>query len=112
MRAPTVWGACSNSAIAKYRLPEEILQWDIDGVLEMGVEARTGQMLGRDINISGLLDEGYEAVFPGIRRVGQPFVPGRRKRGRDVAAPAVFCRWICCVPDGTGIRRSPVKTKR
>jgi NADPH-dependent glutamate synthase beta subunit-like oxidoreductase len=56
-------GGLLNTAIAKYRLPEEILQWDIDGILEMGVEARTGQMLGRDMTVAGLLSEGYEAVF-------------------------------------------------
>ncbi len=56
-------GGLLNTAIAKYRLPEEILQWDIDGILDMGVEARTNQMLGRDITVAGLLDEGYEAVF-------------------------------------------------
>ncbi|BBO69228.1 hypothetical protein DSCA_31580 [Desulfosarcina alkanivorans] len=56
-------GGLLNTAIAKCRLPEAILQWDIDGILEMGVEARTGQMLGRDVTVAGLLDEGYEAVL-------------------------------------------------
>ncbi len=56
-------GGLLNTAIAKYRLPESILQWDIDGILDMGVQARTGQMLGRDLTVAGLLDEGYEAVF-------------------------------------------------
>ena len=56
-------GGLLNTAIAKYRLPEEILKWDIDGILEMGVEARTEQMLGRDVTVAGLLDDGYDAVF-------------------------------------------------
>lgn len=56
-------GGLLNTAIAKYRLPEAILQWDIDGILAMGVEARTGRMLGRDMTVAGLLAEGYEAVF-------------------------------------------------
>jgi RnfABCDGE-type electron transport complex B subunit len=56
-------GGLLNTAIAKYRLPEEILRWDIDGILEMGVEARTGQMVGRDVTVASLLDDGYEAVF-------------------------------------------------
>ncbi|WP_419657903.1 FAD-dependent oxidoreductase (4Fe-4S ferredoxin cluster binding protein) [Desulfosarcina variabilis str. Montpellier] len=56
-------GGLLNTAIAKYRLPEDILAWDIDGILEMGVEARTGQMLGSDVTVAGLLDEGYQAVF-------------------------------------------------
>lgn len=56
-------GGLLNTAIAKYRLPETILQWDIDGILEMGVEAQTGRMLGRDVTVAGLLADGYEAVF-------------------------------------------------
>ena len=56
-------GGLLNSAIAKYRLPEEILQWDIDGILEMGVEARTDQMIGSDVTVDSLLEEGFEAVF-------------------------------------------------
>jgi len=56
-------GGLLNTAIAKYRLPEEILKWDIDGILDMGVGARTNQMLGRDVSVSGLLAEGYKAVF-------------------------------------------------
>ena len=56
-------GGLLNTAIAKYRLPDEILEWDIEGILEMGVEAQTGQMLGRDVSIAGLMAEGYEAVF-------------------------------------------------
>ena len=56
-------GGLLNTAIAKYRLPDEILQWDIEGILEMGVEAKTGRMLGRDVTVAGLLDEGYEAVL-------------------------------------------------
>jgi NADPH-dependent glutamate synthase beta subunit-like oxidoreductase len=56
-------GGLLNTAIAKCRLPETILKWDIDGILEMGVDAKTGQMLGRDVTVAGLLDDGYEAVF-------------------------------------------------
>ncbi len=56
-------GGLLRSAIARYRLPEKILDWDIEGILEMGVEARNGKLLGRDITIPELLAEGYQAVF-------------------------------------------------
>lgn len=56
-------GGLLNTAIARCRLPEAILKWDIEGILEMGVEARTGQMLGRDVTVAGLLEDGFEAVF-------------------------------------------------
>lgn len=56
-------GGLLRSAIADYRLPADILQWDIDGVLDMGVSVETGSALGRDFTVDSLLAEGYEAVF-------------------------------------------------
>jgi NADPH-dependent glutamate synthase beta subunit-like oxidoreductase len=51
------------SAIAAERLPQEILDWDIEGILEMGVSAETGRKVGVDITIDGLLEQGQHAVF-------------------------------------------------
>ncbi|MDJ0818696.1 MAG: FAD-dependent oxidoreductase [Desulfobacterales bacterium] len=56
-------GGLLRSAIAAERLPEEILDWDIDGILDMGVKAETGKVFGKDITLSSLLEEGFEAVF-------------------------------------------------
>jgi len=56
-------GGLLRSAIAANRLPSDILDWDIGGVLEMGVTAEVGKMLGKDITINGLLQEGHQAVF-------------------------------------------------
>jgi NADPH-dependent glutamate synthase beta subunit-like oxidoreductase len=56
-------GGLLRSAISRYRLPHDILDWDIQGILEMGVEARLNQALGRDFSIADLLGEDYEAVF-------------------------------------------------
>jgi NADPH-dependent glutamate synthase beta subunit-like oxidoreductase len=67
--APTVFEATSKlggilrSAIARERLPEEILDWDIQGVLDIGVRAETGKALGRDFTLDSLLQDGYHAVF-------------------------------------------------
>ncbi len=56
-------GGLLRYAIAKYRLTDTILDWDINGILEMGVTAHTGKRLGKDLTIASLLAEGYEAVF-------------------------------------------------
>jgi formate dehydrogenase (NADP+) beta subunit len=56
-------GGLLRSAIARYRLPMDILDWDIEGITEMGVATETGKLLGRDIGIESLLAEGYHAVF-------------------------------------------------
>jgi NADPH-dependent glutamate synthase beta subunit-like oxidoreductase len=59
---PTL-GGLLRSAIAKERLPEEILTWDIEGILEMGVKAENGKVLGRDFTVATLLRQGFETVF-------------------------------------------------
>jgi len=56
-------GGLLRSAIAAERLPGEILDWDVDGILEMGVKAETGKVLGKDITIESLLREGVKAIF-------------------------------------------------
>ena len=56
-------GGILRSAIAAYRLPEEILDWDIDGIREMGVHIETEKTLGKEIQVAALLEQGYQAVF-------------------------------------------------
>jgi NADPH-dependent glutamate synthase beta subunit-like oxidoreductase len=56
-------GGILRSAIARERLPEEILDWDIQGLLDMGIRAETGKTLGKDVTIDSLLRDGYQAVF-------------------------------------------------
>jgi thioredoxin reductase/NAD-dependent dihydropyrimidine dehydrogenase PreA subunit len=56
-------GGLLRSAIAAERLPSEILDWDIDGILEMGVKAETGRVLGNDFTVTTLLRQNVDALF-------------------------------------------------
>jgi len=56
-------GGLLRSAIARYRLSHEILDWDIQGILDMGVTANTGKALGKDFTVDSLLEQGFEAVL-------------------------------------------------
>jgi len=56
-------GGLLQSAIAAERLPAEILEWDLDGILEMGVKAETGMVLGKDITVDTLLEQDVDALF-------------------------------------------------
>ncbi len=56
-------GGLLRTAIAAERLPAEILDWDIDGILEMGVKAETGKALGKDLTVESLLRQDFKAVF-------------------------------------------------
>ena len=56
-------GGLLQSAIAAERLPAEILEWDIDGIHEMGVKSETGKALGKDFTVDTLLQQDVDALF-------------------------------------------------
>ncbi|HIE27809.1 TPA: FAD-dependent oxidoreductase [Candidatus Poribacteria bacterium] len=49
--------------IPEYRLPKKILDWEIQGILGIGIEAKTEVEFGKDIDLESLIADGYEAVF-------------------------------------------------
>lgn len=55
-------GGMMSRGVPEYRLPKSVVKGDIDFILSMGVEAKTGMALGRDFMIDELLKD-YQAVF-------------------------------------------------
>jgi len=56
-------GGLLRTAIAKYRLSDDVLDWDIEGIKEMGVKTETGKVVGKDFTVPELLAKGAQAVF-------------------------------------------------
>jgi heterodisulfide reductase subunit A len=61
-----VLGGMLRLGIPDYRLPPEVLDREINHILRLGIETRTGQTLGKDFSLSSLEREGFTAVFLGI----------------------------------------------
>jgi len=59
-------GGMLRVGLPKYRLPREIIDVDIKGILEAGVEIKTNVRIGQDLTISDLKEQGYEAIFIAI----------------------------------------------
>ncbi|MFZ5587257.1 MAG: FAD-dependent oxidoreductase [Thermodesulfobacteriota bacterium] len=59
-------GGMTRYGIPEYRLPKAILDWEIEGILELGVEARLNQAMGKDFTLASLREEGFEAIFLGV----------------------------------------------
>lgn len=51
--------------IPQFRLPKEIVQREIDGLKQLGVEIVPNMVMGKIESVDELFDEGYEAVFIG-----------------------------------------------
>jgi len=56
-------GGMLTSAIPSYRLPRETLKKEIDLLLDKNITLKCNTVLGSDITIDSLFEEGFEAVF-------------------------------------------------
>jgi NADPH-dependent glutamate synthase beta subunit-like oxidoreductase/NAD-dependent dihydropyrimidine dehydrogenase PreA subunit len=67
--APTVFettgqaGGLLRKAIARQRLSMDILDWDIQGIQDLGVTVKTNVCVGVDTTIPDLFRQGFDAVF-------------------------------------------------
>src|SRR5208283_5383407 len=58
-------GGMLRYGIPRYRLPREVLDAEIQRILDLGVELKCNQILGKNISLDELRKE-YAAVFVGI----------------------------------------------
>ncbi len=59
-------GGMLRFGIPPYRLPNNVLDQEINDILSLGVELKTNQAMGRDYQIETLKDDGYDAVYLSI----------------------------------------------
>ncbi len=59
-------GGIIRYGIPEYRLPKKTLDWEIQGILDLGIEAKCNVRLGKDFNIESLRSDGFNAIFVGI----------------------------------------------
>jgi dihydropyrimidine dehydrogenase (NADP+) len=60
-------GGLSSSEIPQYRLPYEVVDFEIQLMKDLGVKIENGRSLGlQDITLKGLKEQGFEGVFVGI----------------------------------------------
>ncbi len=56
-------GGLLRVGLPENRLPKKVLDWEIEGILEAGVETKLENKLGRDVTVSSLLKQGFSAVL-------------------------------------------------
>ena len=80
--------------IPDFRLPPEILGYDIDFIRQHNVEIRCNQALGRDFTIDGLFKQGYKVVFLALGAHGNPRLNIPGEDSKDVLAGVDFLRRV------------------
>jgi len=81
-------GGMLGAAIPRYRLPYRVLREDIDDILALGVELKTGCAVGTDIEF-GELERSFDAILiaTGLSESRTLGVPGIDSRGVLLALP-------------------------
>jgi formate dehydrogenase alpha subunit len=78
-------GGTLRFGIPSYRLPNHVLDQEINDILALGVELKTNQRMGRDYQIETLKAQGYDAVFLSIGAM-----VGKKSRIPGEDAPGVM----------------------
>lgn len=74
-----VVGGVLQYGIPPFRLPRDIIEREIDGLINLGVRFETNKVIGKTFSIVQLMDEmGYDAVFVGVGAGAPSFlgIPG------------------------------------
>lgn len=61
--AAAVMGGMLYQGVPEYRLARDLIRAEVDQILSLGVELKTGWRLGRDFSVGDLRRNGYAAVF-------------------------------------------------
>ncbi|MGE4292424.1 MAG: RnfABCDGE type electron transport complex subunit B, partial [Desulfovibrio sp.] len=98
-------GGMLRYAIPEFRLPRNVVDWEIQGILALGVEVRTYMTFGKDFDFKDLEEQGFEAVFlaTGAWRNPRLYIPG--DDARNVVGGVDFLT-------GVGSRWTNLKGKR
>ncbi|MEA3435135.1 MAG: FAD-dependent oxidoreductase [Thermodesulfobacteriota bacterium] len=59
-------GGIIRYGIPEYRLPKKVLAWEIEGILNLGIEHHTNMRLGVDFDLDSLITKGFDAIFLGV----------------------------------------------
>ncbi|MBW2583247.1 MAG: FAD-dependent oxidoreductase [Deltaproteobacteria bacterium] len=93
-------GGMMRYGIPFYRLPEDILDKEIDLVLSTGIELKTNQKLGIDYEIEQLKNDGFDAVFIAV---GAQLSRRIELNGADLPSVQWGVEFLASVADGSDV---------
>ena len=64
--ALSVAGGMLYTGVPNYRLPKDILEYDIKEILKLGIELKTNVRIGKDLTVDDLRRDGYKAIFMAV----------------------------------------------
>ncbi len=71
-------GGMLRYGLGEYLLPEKIVDWEVEGILALGIAFQGGVQFGKDIDFDSLRESGFEAIFlaTGAKFIDCSVIPG------------------------------------
>ena len=87
-------GGMMRYGIPEYRLPRNVLDKEIQGILDLGIEFQPNQSLGKDVSLAQLKNDGFDAVFLGVGAQQSRRIPLEGGNAPDVLWGIEFLRKV------------------
>jgi NADPH-dependent glutamate synthase beta subunit-like oxidoreductase len=87
-------GGMMRYGIPEYRLPRNVLDKEIQGILDLGIEFQPDQSLGEDVSLDQLKNDGFDAVFLGVGAQKSRQIPLEGCNAPDVLWGVEFLRKV------------------
>jgi NADPH-dependent glutamate synthase beta subunit-like oxidoreductase len=82
-------GGLLHAGLPENRLPRDVLDWEIEGILDAGVRAVTNQTLGEDMTVESLLKDGFSAILTATGGWDTQVAERARSNGLNEMLPGV-----------------------
>ena len=89
-------GGLSSQEIPQYRLPFDVVSFEVELMKDLGVKVEYGRPLGPDLNVRSLQKDGHEAIFLGIGEASG-YLAAMGVGGQGVCLPLNRGRFWCAL---------------
>jgi NADPH-dependent glutamate synthase beta subunit-like oxidoreductase/Na+-translocating ferredoxin:NAD+ oxidoreductase RNF subunit RnfB len=101
-------GGMMRYGIPRYRLPDHVIEQEINDILSLGIEIKTNMAFGRDFDLDDLRNQKFDAVFLGVGRQKGARLAIAGENASGVIQGVDFLRDIALGKKFEGIKRAVV----
>ncbi|MGC8602997.1 MAG: FAD-dependent oxidoreductase [Desulfomonilaceae bacterium] len=101
-------GGMMRYGIPRFRLPDRVIEQEINEILSLGIEIKTNMAFGRDFDLDDLSDQRFDAVFLGVGRQKGARLAIAGENATGVIQGVAFLRDITLGKKFEGIKKAVV----
>ncbi|MGA8830504.1 MAG: FAD-dependent oxidoreductase, partial [Desulfomonilaceae bacterium] len=101
-------GGMMRYGIPRYRLPDHVIEQEINDILSLGIEVKTSMVFGKDFDLDDLKNQKFDAIFLGVGRQKGAKLAIAGENASGVIQGVDFLRDVALGKKFDGIKRAVV----